>query len=127
MLASSKLFALATLVSAALALPSSGPTLRSIPKNAARMAHDLERDVLIAFDARGELLGTIDAKRAFPAKKRDAGMCNNLSPSDAQNCTSSSKALSVKFLIDLLPLAVNGWSQISQYASDNWGSECVVC
>lgn len=100
---SAKFFALAAFVSATLALPSVVPTLRSIPSNAVRMAHDVERDVIIAFDIRGEPLGTIDAKRAFPAKKRDVGTCTDLSSDDVQK--------------------LNGWSQISQYASDNWGGD----
>ncbi|KAH7100106.1 hypothetical protein BKA62DRAFT_658916 [Auriculariales sp. MPI-PUGE-AT-0066] len=99
MLFSSKLLALFALVSTACALPTSIPVLDSIPVNAVNIAKDPELDVVIAYDADGNVLGQLPASVGM--RKRDAGSCVNMSSDDVQK----------------LP----GWEKIAQYARENWG------
>ncbi|KZV81183.1 hypothetical protein EXIGLDRAFT_731609, partial [Exidia glandulosa HHB12029] len=78
------------------------PQLSAIPANAAHLAHDTERDVLIAYDLAGHILGELPASAGGPAlDKRDPGTCANISGDDVQR----------------LP----GWNMLSDYAKDNWG------
>ncbi|EJD54656.1 hypothetical protein AURDEDRAFT_156435 [Auricularia subglabra TFB-10046 SS5] len=98
----SKFVALFALASVALALPSRVTQLSSMPSNAARIAHDVDRDVLIAYDRAGNLLGELPASAALP-KRDSAGTCATISADDIQK----------------LP----GWGAIHDYAADNWGSK----
>ncbi|KAH7092819.1 hypothetical protein BKA62DRAFT_645178 [Auriculariales sp. MPI-PUGE-AT-0066] len=98
MLFTSRLLAVLGFVSASLALPASVPVLKSIPANAAKIAHDVELGVVIAYDASGNILGQVPSSNL---RTRDAGTCVTMSSDDVQR----------------LP----GWDKIAQYAKDNWG------
>lgn len=101
MLVTSKLLALVALVSAVCALPNSVPILDSIPANAAKIAHDTDLDLVIAYDSEGHVLGQLPASVGLRMMKRDPGTCVKMSADDIQK----------------LP----GWERLAQYARDNWG------
>ncbi|EJD54655.1 hypothetical protein AURDEDRAFT_179762 [Auricularia subglabra TFB-10046 SS5] len=95
----SKLLALGALLNAAIALPSGVTQLSSIPANAAKLAHDTDRDIFIAYDAEGNLLGELPTSTQL--SKRDPGTCATISADDVQR----------------LP----GWGAFHDYAVNNWG------
>jgi len=75
------------LFSVAYAMPSSVPELDSIPRNAVKIAHDRDLDVLIAYDAGGRIIGQLSTPSSdLRMTKHDAGPCVTMSPSDIQKC-----------------------------------------
>ena len=80
-----RVLAFCALFSVACAMPSSVPELDSIPRNAVKLAHDRDLDVLIAYDAGGRIIGQLSTPSSeLRMMKRDAGPCVTMSPSDIQ-------------------------------------------
>lgn len=81
-----KFLALCAFLQAAVALPAVKiPQLNSIPAEAATLAHDADRDVFIAYDASGQIIGELPAtSAASDLEKRDPGTCANISGDDIQ-------------------------------------------
>ncbi|EJD54657.1 hypothetical protein AURDEDRAFT_156436 [Auricularia subglabra TFB-10046 SS5] len=97
---------LCSLINAALAVPSRVAQLSSMPSNAVKIAHDIDKNVFITFDRDGNLLGELPVSASLSNLKRTSdatGTCATISAADIQK----------------LP----GWGALHDSAADNWGGD----